>query len=122
LRSLFSGRRLDLAVAVAAPAANFFLQFRSELFPNTPLLIVGADARTFNNGTLSANDATVPVVMDQALPILNILQLLPDTRRIAVVLGDSPLERFWVEALHRDYEGFANRINFDWFNKLPFDG
>src|SRR5689334_4099938 len=52
LRALFEGRDLDLMVAMGAPAARFMLRYRSNLFPSKPLLIAGADERTFVNGEL----------------------------------------------------------------------
>jgi hypothetical protein len=41
LHALFSGRSLDLVVAMGAPAARFFLRQRLRIFPSTPLLITG---------------------------------------------------------------------------------
>jgi hypothetical protein len=39
LRSLFSGRDLDLVVAMGAPAARFVQRYRTQVFAATPLLI-----------------------------------------------------------------------------------
>ena len=121
LRSLFVENDLDLAVAMGAPAARFFQRYRSQIFPSTPLLITGADERTFNDAALTTYDTAVAVNFDQAKQIENILQVLPDTANIAVVIGDSPLENFWVEELRRAFQPFGNRVTFDWFNKLSLD-
>jgi signal transduction histidine kinase len=121
LRNLFSGRDLDLVVALGAPAARFFLANRAQIFPSAPLLVMGADIRTFSEFKLSGNETSVPIGFDQAVQIENILQVLPDTRTIAVVLGDSPLERFWVEELRKSYQRFTSRVTFDWYNKLSLD-
>jgi signal transduction histidine kinase len=53
--------------------------------------------------------------------IESILQVLPDTTNIAVVIGDSPLERFWVEEMRREFARFSNRVGFEYLNKLSFD-
>ena len=87
-----------------------------------PLLITGADERTFREFALTANEAFVGISFDQATPIENILQVLPRTANIAIAIGDSPLERFWVRELRRSYQPFADRVNFIWLNDLPFDG
>ena len=47
LHAHFDKIDLDLTVALGAPAARFVLQHRSRFFPSTPLLIAGADERTF---------------------------------------------------------------------------
>ena len=49
------------------------------------------------------------------------LQVLPDLANIAIVIGDSPVERFWVAELRREFERFTNRITFHWLNELPFE-
>jgi hypothetical protein len=90
LRALFADRSLDLVVAMGAPAARFFVENRSRLFPATPLLITGADERALDDLTLTINDAVVGVWFEQGRQIENILQVLPDTTTIAVASGASP--------------------------------
>jgi len=121
LRALFAGRSLDLVVAMGAPAAQFFLHHRPGLFPSTPLLITGADVRTLRDATLTANDTAVAVWFDQARLIDNILQLLPDTKTIVVATGASPIEKFWLENLQREYQPFAARANFEWLNQMSLE-
>src|ERR1051325_6663134 len=121
LRGLFEGRDLDLMVAMGAPAARFMLRYRTNLFPSKPLLIAGADERTFANGELSANDATVPVPVAPSLQVDDILRLLPETTDIAVAIGDSPLERFWLTEVQRSFQRFGTRARFHWLNKLSAD-
>jgi signal transduction histidine kinase len=121
LHSLFTERDPDLVVAMGAPAARFFAQNRPQIFPSTPLLVGGADVRTYRAGAFNANDTAVAVSFDLPRLIENILQVLPDTTDIAVVIGDSPLERFWVEELRREFARFGNRVNFEYLNKLSFD-
>src|SRR6185436_8580997 len=111
LRALFAGRSLDLVVAVGAPAARFFLKYRPQFFPSTPLLITAADQRTFSEATLTSNDATVASTLDLPKLVENILQVLPDTNNIAFVIGASPLERFWVQGMRRAFQPFAGRVS-----------
>ena len=121
IRALFAGRDLDLVVAVGAPAARFFQKYRPQFFPSTPLLITAADQRTFSEGTLTWNDAAVPSTLDLPKLVENILQVLPDTNKIAFVIGASPLERFWVEGMRQAFQPFAGRVAFEWFNELSQD-
>ena len=118
IRALFAGRDLDLVVAVGAPAARFFQKYRPQFFPSTPLLITAADHRTFSEGVLTSNDATVPSTLDLSKLVENILQVLPDTNNIAFVIGASPLERFWVQAMRQAFQPFAGRVTFEWFSDL----
>ena len=50
-----------------------------------------------------------------------ILQVLPDTKNIVVVLGNSPLEKFWLGEFRREFQRFTNRVSFTWFNDLSFE-
>jgi len=121
LRSLFAGRKLDLVVAMGAPAARFVQHYRSQLFPSTPLLITGTDQRTFSDIPLTADDTAVAVTVDLTKFIENILQVLPDTTHIAWAIGVSPSERFWTAELRRVSQSFTNRVTFEWFNELPLE-
>jgi hypothetical protein len=42
----------------------------------------------------------------------NILQVLPNTKDVIVVVGTSPIEKFWKEAIAKEVEPLANRIKF----------
>lgn len=119
LRSLFATRKLDLMVALGAPAAQFFQRHRAELSPSTPLLITGIEQRNVREKLLGALDATVVVRFDTSEFIEHILRLLPDTTTIAVVIGASPVEKFWVGEMRRDFKKFEGRVQFEWLNELP---
>ena len=106
---------------MGAPAARFVLKNRAQVFPSTPLLIVGTDARAFSEADLGAHDTAVAVNIDAAAQIDAMLHVLPDLANIAVAIGDSPLERFWVAELRRVFARFEGRITFQWLNDLSFD-
>jgi signal transduction histidine kinase len=120
IRALLSGHKLDLIVPVGAPAAFFVQRHRSELFPTTPMLILGADLRRIPSATLTAQDTGVLLGLDLPAYLENILRLRPETTDVAVVVGNSPVERYWTSELRRDFQPFADRVSFEWFNELTF--
>jgi signal transduction histidine kinase len=120
VHALLSGRKLDLIVPVGAPAAFFLQRNRTLLFPATPSLIVGADARRIPDGSLTANDTAVLLGLDLPAYLENILRLRPETKNVAVVVGNSPVERYWTSELKRDFQRFSDRVNITWFNDLTF--
>jgi signal transduction histidine kinase len=120
IRALLSGRKLDLIVPVGAPAAFFMQRHRAQLFPATPMLIVGADLRRMSGVTLTENDTGVLLDLDLPAFLKNILRLRPETTDVAVVVGNSPVERFWTTELRRDFQPFADGVNITWFNDLTF--
>ncbi len=120
VRALLSRRAPDLIVPVGAPAAFFVQRNRSQLFPASPMLILGADVRRIPGATRSEYDTGVLLDLDLPAYLTNILQLRPQTTDIAVVVGNSPVERFWTSELRRAFEPFTDRVNITWFNDLAF--
>jgi signal transduction histidine kinase len=120
LRTLFAERRPDLIVSIGASAAAFVQRHRQQLFPTTPMLFTVVDQRRVRFSVLTENDAVVAVAIDYFRAIENILQVLPDTNHVAVVIGASPIEKYWMEEIGREVKPFADRIAFTWYNHLSF--
>jgi signal transduction histidine kinase/ABC-type uncharacterized transport system substrate-binding protein len=120
LRSLFESRKLDLAVTVGAPAASFFHKHRSEISPATPIVFVGLEQRRLPQ-PLAPNETAVASVLDFASSLENILSVLPETKNVAVVIGNSPLEQYWLGQVRDAFQPFGNRVAFTWFNELSFE-
>ncbi len=118
IKALLSGQPPDLIVPVGAPAAFFLQRNRAQLFPLAPVLILGADIRRIPGATRTEYDTGVLLDLDLPAYVENILQLLPQTKNLAVVVGNSPVERYWTSELRRAFEQFADRVNITWFNDL----
>jgi signal transduction histidine kinase len=121
LGALFAERRLDLIVSVGAPAAAFVQKHRHNLFPTTPMLLTVVDQRRVQYSTLTANDTVVAVAIDYLAAFKNILRLLPDTKTVAVVVGSSPIEKFWKEAIGNEVRPLTDRIALKWWDRLSFE-
>ena len=121
LRALFAKRRLDLVVAIGSPAVGFVQRHRQGLFPSTPAVYTGVERRRVSYPALTANDAVIANNNDFAAVAENILQVLPETAEIVVVIGDSPIEKFWTEQLRIAFRPFEKRVRFTWFNELSFE-
>ena len=95
LKALYAQRAPDLVITFGAAAARFLQQHRMELYPTTPMLLAAVEVRRVESSMLSEQDAVAGVRYDQVAAVENILQLLPETKAIAIVIGSSPPERFW---------------------------
>jgi len=120
IRAVLAGRKLDLIVPVGAPAAFFMQRYRQQLFPTTSMLTIGADVRRISSATRTDHDAAALLDLDLPAYLKNILNLRPETTEIAVVVGNSPVERFWTSELRRNFQPFADRVKITWFNDLTF--
>ncbi len=122
LNALYAQRPPDLIVAIGGPAARFVEQHRAALFPTTPMLLAVVEERRVEQSMLSEQDAVVGVRMDDAALVQNILRLLPGTKAIAMIIGNSPPERFWVGE-HKRVLGplLENKVELMFYNERPFE-
>src|SRR6476646_3668145 len=121
LRALFAKRPLDLIVSIGAPATAFVQRHRQRLFATTPMVFTAVDQRRVEYSSLTAYDAAVPVRINYLSAFENILQVLPDTKDVIVVVGASPIEKFWKEAIGKEVEALASRIKLSWTDELSFE-
>ena len=108
----------DLVVGSAGPAARFLLRHGRELFPRVPLLLTAIDVRVMPRAVLKPGDAVVATQLDLTRAFDSLLRVRPDTRRIAIVLGDTPLERFWRKEMQRDLAFLDGRVDLIWLDAL----
>ena len=121
LRVLFAKHPLDLIVSIGAPAANFVQRHRRELFLTTPMIFTTVEQRRIQFANLTENDTVVAVAHDFPAVIENILRVLPETKTIAVVNGNSSLEKLWLQDLQKDFAPFSDRVSFIWWNDRSFE-
>jgi signal transduction histidine kinase len=116
--STFKGQKLDLIVTLGGTAATFAQKHRDRFFASTPLLFASVDEHWLKGVT--PNSTAVAMRNDFPGTIEKILHLIPATKCIAVVLGNSVLEQFWRKELAREFERFENRLTFTWLDNLSF--
>jgi signal transduction histidine kinase len=122
LNALYAQRSPDLIVAIGGPAARFVQQHRADLFPTTPMLLAVVEERRVEQSMLSEQDAVVGVRFDQVALVKNILRLLPETKAIAMIIGNSPPERFWVGEYQRIMGPLLeNKVELIFYNERPFE-
>ena len=111
LHALYAEKPPDLIVALGAPAANFVQRYRARIFPKTPMLFTAVEARRVQYDKLTENDTVAAVAHDFPVAIETILQVLPDTKVIAVVNGASPNEMFWQGSSSENSRSSAGVLN-----------
>jgi signal transduction histidine kinase len=122
LRALYVSQPPDVIVSIGAPAAAFVQRHRPQLFNTTPMVFTAVEQRRVQYSALSRDDVVVPVRIDYLAAFQNILQVLPETRNVAVVVGTSPIEKFWREEIAKEISPLADRIALTWYDTLSFEG
>ena len=120
LRAVFADHPPDLIVTMVSPAARFIQRHRRDLFSSTPVIFAALDARAIRDAALTANDAMVAVSIDLNAVIENVLRTLPNTTTLAVIMGDSPIEKFWVHEFLLAFRPFEGRVKSVFLNDLSF--
>ncbi len=121
LKSLFEAHPLDLVITMGAPAANFVQKHRDSVFQNTPKLFADIEERRASQANLAPNETAVAITVSFPEVVRNILHVRPQTRTIAVVIGNSPIEKFWVGQLRESLEPvLQGRVTLTFLTDLPF--
>ncbi|MBW7973913.1 ATP-binding protein [Bradyrhizobium sp. BR 10289] len=121
LRSIYQGRPPDIIMSVGGPAAGFVQRHRSDLFSDVPMVLTTVEERLIDRARLTEQDTVVSVRNDFVAAFRNVLQVLPETRTIALVIGASTLEKFWLDEVKKEVRPLEDRVSFVWYGDLPFD-
>jgi signal transduction histidine kinase len=118
--AMFARQRVDLVVPIGGPAAVFAKKNRARIFPETPMLLTGVDLIHLQGIPLADNEAAIAVTHNPGQLLEDILVLLPETKHVFVVLGNSVLERFWRHLIADRFKVFEGRLTFTWSDGLSF--
>ena len=121
LHSLYQGAPPDIVLSIGAPAARFVQRYRGKLFPDTPMVLAVVEERLVSRIDLTENDVVVSVRNDFMVVFDNILRVAPETKTVAMVIGASPLEKFWMDEVKRELKPLGNRVDLVWYSDLPFE-
>src|SRR5207302_10543374 len=110
-----------LVTGLGAPAGNCLQRQRQKLFPSVPAVYTGLEQRRVPFFALTENDAVVAVSIDLTGAIGSMLRLLPKTTNVAVVIGNSPIEKYWLGQMQEAIQPFEDRVTFTWFNELSLE-
>jgi signal transduction histidine kinase len=122
LAALYAQRPPDLIVAIGGPAARFVQRHRADLFRTAPMLLAAVEVRRIEQSMLSEQDAVVGVRFDETALVENILRLLPETKTIAFLIGNSPFERYLAGEQQRILGPLLkNKVDLIYYNELTFE-
>ncbi|MFZ5642929.1 MAG: ABC transporter substrate binding protein [Bacillota bacterium] len=112
-------RQPDLIIADGTKAVDFLHKYGQNIFPGVPI-INGGLIEGSQTGELPSNYVEITASLDITKNIELILQTLPSTKRIYILIGDSPPERAILSMISKVTAGYADRVEFVCLNQLPF--
>jgi signal transduction histidine kinase len=120
LNKLFADHPIDLVITLGAPAANFVQRYQQSLFRATPELLTDVEERRAARSSLTPNATAIASSVNFSALMDGILRLRPQTTTLAVVIGNSPIERYWVRQIRDSLERYRNRVTLMFLTDLPF--
>ena len=123
----FSEQKPDLIVPVSYSAVQFLLREGKGLFPGTPVVALfnvrRLDELKSRIATRTAGrDITGVASTDEPARTLDLaLRLQPDTQRVAVVVGCSQVEKYWVDQLKQDLLPYRQTVDVTYLTGLTMD-
>ena len=125
LQEKYGDRKPDLIIPVSFAAFEYLLHEGKDLFPDTPLVTLFSERRMNEFRTiaaLSGRSITGVASSDDPAGTLQLaLQLQPDTERVAVVIGNSPVEQYWLNELKKDLAPYSRRVQIQYLNSFSLD-
>lgn len=121
LRQKYAGRKIDVVIPGLAPALDFALKYREEMFPGVPIVFGAIDQRELAARELAPAVVGVPMTMDLVPTLELALRLHPDTRRVVVVAGAAKMDAFWEAEARRSFRLYEGRLELVYLTGLPMD-
>ena len=106
-------------MTVGGPAAVFARKHRQRALPRRRRsCLASVDQRYLRGAPLGENETAVTVVNDFPRLIDDILQVLPETRQVFMVIGSGSIGQFWRRELESEFARFRGRVTFVWSDEL----
>ena len=120
----YAQQKPDLIIPVSYGALQFLVGRGKDLFRGAPIVALFnerrlEDVRQYIAATQGTNMTGVTSTDDPAGTVDLALALQPDTQHLAVVVGSSPLEKYWLEQLHRDLDPYSSKVDITYLADLP---
>jgi len=118
LKAKYANRTVDVVVASADAALKFLLQYRSELFSNSPVVFVAADPP--NSNVLASGAGATGIHYKNAYreTVDLALRLQPGTKRVFVVSGSPQQDRRFEKVTQEELSGFK-KVEITYLTDLP---
>lgn len=120
LRVKYQSKKIDVVVAVMAPALDFATKFGEEIFPGSPIVFCGLDKKQLGDGPLPPKQYGVLVKREFAPTLDLALRIHPNTREVVVVAGTSDFDDTILAQAQSEFRPYESRVSISYLSELPF--
>src|SRR6185369_8122381 len=112
LRQKYEGENVDLILALGAPALKILLKHRANLLPDTPIVFCLLDQADESAHRLGPDATGIWAKPEYSKILQTALALHPETEKVAVVAGNSQLDRSLLEGARQEFRNYEGRVEF----------
>ena len=121
LRTKYADKKIDMAVAIMAPAFDFLLTYGGLIFPDTPIVFCGLDRMQLGTRRVPSNVYGALVRREFGPTVELALRVHPDTKRFIVVAGTSEFDKRLLAQARDQFLSYQNRVSFSYLSELPLE-
>ena len=121
LRTKYADKKIDVAVAIMAPALDFLSAYGDLIFPGTPIVFCGLDRMQLATRSLPSNAYGVLVKREFTSTVELALRIHPATERFVVVAGTSEFDKGLLAQAQAQFRSYENRVSFSYLSELPLE-
>jgi signal transduction histidine kinase len=121
LRAKYADKKIDVAVAVMAPAFDFLMTYGDLIFPGAPTVFCGVDRMQLGARLLPSKVYGVLVEREFAPTVELALRLHPATKRFVVVAGTSEFDKSLLAQARHQFQSYETRVSFSYLSELPLE-
>jgi len=121
LRAKYADKKIDVAVAIMAPALDFLMTYGELVFPGASVVFCGLDRRQLGARSPPPNMYGVLIKREFAPTLELALRLHPATEGVVVVSGTSDFDEELLAQAQADFRPYENRVSFTYLSELPLE-
>ena len=122
LHAKYADKKIDVAIAVMAPAFDFLLANGDLIFPGTPIVFSGLDRQQLANRSLPPNVYGVLIKREFAPTLDLVLRLHPTTEHVVVVSGTSDFDNRLLLQAEKEFRHYLpDRLSFSYLSELSLE-
>jgi signal transduction histidine kinase len=119
LRQKYANQKIDVVVATPDPALDFLLKFRTDLFPNCPIVFV-AVKRPSREVLAAGHGLTGIIRANTHRKTLDLaLKLHPETKEVFVISGSPEHDKRFETIAREELAGYDKRLRITYLTDLP---
>jgi signal transduction histidine kinase len=121
LRAKYADKKINVVVAIMAPALDFLMMYGSLIFPGSPIVFCGLDRGQLGTRSLPPNMYGVLIKREFAPTLELALSLHPETEGVVVVSGTSDFDEELLAQAKNDFRPYGNRVTFSYLSDLSLE-